>query len=316
MGVIKDGAVTGTLPDSDAFFAVDYPGYPSSTARAVESLGGSDAIAKFLFEFHRRARQTIGDGELQPCNSLLLRISKKKTNVSPDSSTVDNNPGSTTTDAPESGSLCADIVAKVPQAYHFNGMVDYQYVLPVHATKSRRRKRESDETEPRFEEGGLMDIDQDDVMMLLPPFFSLKDSPGKLVLNPSMISTSKKIQSGVVKHPWEIPKKVNWEDHIPKGTAHWEWQMALSNLFEERPIWIRRSIHERLLDDGMEVSIDQLKRLLFRAGYSFSTGPFGRFWIRKGYDPRKDPDTRIYQKVDFRIPPLLRHLGNENTTDE
>ncbi|KAK1268695.1 hypothetical protein QJS04_geneDACA013900 [Acorus gramineus] len=92
--------------------------------------------------------------------------------------------------------------------------------------------------------------------------------------------------------------------------------MALSNLFEERPIWIRRSIHERLLDDGMEVSIDQLKRLLFRAGYSFSTGPFGRFWIRKGYDPRKDPESRIYQKVDFRIPPLLRHLGNENTTDE
>lgn len=34
-------------------------------------------------------------------------------------------------------------------------------------------------------------------------------------------------------------------------------------------------------------------RLLFRAAYYFSNGPFLRFWIRKGYDPRKDPESRM-----------------------
>ncbi|GJN11815.1 hypothetical protein PR202_ga30040 [Eleusine coracana subsp. coracana] len=36
--------------------------------------------------------------------------------------------------------------------------------------------------------------------------------------------------------------------------------------------------------------------LLFRAGYYFSTGPFGKFWIRRGYDPRRDSESRISQK--------------------
>nr|CAD1827596.1 unnamed protein product [Ananas comosus var. bracteatus] len=107
-----------------------------------------------------------------------------------------------------------------------------------------------------------------------------------------------------------IPTKINWEENIPRDTTEWEWQVAVCKLFEEQPIWPRRSLHEHLLDDGMQVSENQLKRLLFRAGYYFSTGPFGRFWIRKGYDPRKDPDSRIFQKVDFRVPPQLRNLGD------
>jgi hypothetical protein len=42
---IKDGTVSGTLPEAEAF-AVHYPGYPSSPARAVHTLGGLPAITK------------------------------------------------------------------------------------------------------------------------------------------------------------------------------------------------------------------------------------------------------------------------------
>lgn len=45
MGIIEDGTATGRLP-SDKLFAVHYPAYPSSMSRAVETLGGIDAIAK------------------------------------------------------------------------------------------------------------------------------------------------------------------------------------------------------------------------------------------------------------------------------
>lgn len=45
--VITNGAVSGVLPQA-AVFAVNYPGYPSSISRAVDTLGGLDEIAKVM----------------------------------------------------------------------------------------------------------------------------------------------------------------------------------------------------------------------------------------------------------------------------
>jgi hypothetical protein len=45
MGVIEGGTVAGIVPD-ERFFAVNYPGYPSSLARATHTLGGEETIAK------------------------------------------------------------------------------------------------------------------------------------------------------------------------------------------------------------------------------------------------------------------------------
>jgi len=50
MGVIKDGTISGVLPEAKGFL-VHYPGYPSSTSRAVDTLGGSQGILKVLCKF-------------------------------------------------------------------------------------------------------------------------------------------------------------------------------------------------------------------------------------------------------------------------
>ncbi|XP_073054959.1 uncharacterized protein [Primulina eburnea] len=160
-------------------------------------------------------------GELQPCNNFLLKISKKKgkslinknnpggvpehasvvnleqndtfpklsetsqtivrpeSEPHPDSSEVDVQ---TQTGAHET--LFADIVAQVSEAYHFNGMVDYQHVLAVHADNARRKKRNWDEAEPQFRNGDLLDFDHEDLMMMVPPLFSTKDLPENVVLKP------------------------------------------------------------------------------------------------------------------------------------
>ncbi|KAK9097837.1 hypothetical protein Syun_024882 [Stephania yunnanensis] len=227
-----------------------------------------------------------------------------------------------------SASISVDIVARVSETYHFNGMVDYQHVLPVHADALRKKKRNWAEVEPRFERGGLMDIDQEDLMILLPPLFSPKDMPENLVLRPSTALSAKKRHETVVKHHWEmdiapclgidfdikeIPQKIDWERYITSGSDHWESQMAVSKLFDERPIWVKSSLKDRLLDGGLKFGTHSLKRLLFRVGYYFFTGPFRQFWIRKGYDPRVDPQSRIYQSIDFRVPPPLRNSLNLNT---
>lgn len=57
-----------------------------------------------------------------------------------------------------------------------------------------------------------------------------------------------------------VPGKINWEDHVRKNSVDWDWQMAVCKLFEERPVWPRQSLYERLQDDGVHVSQNQFKR--------------------------------------------------------
>lgn len=49
-----------------------------------------------------------------------------------------------------------------------------------------------------------------------------------------------------------IPKTVNWEKYIPQGSEQWDVQVAVSKLFEERPIWPKESLIERLPNMGLD----------------------------------------------------------------
>ncbi|XP_040380080.1 general transcription factor 3C polypeptide 5-like isoform X1 [Oryza brachyantha] len=311
---ITDGAVSGTIPAAEAF-AVHYPGYPSSPARAARTLGGLPAIAKVRgsdpgarLELRFRPEDPYchpAFGEPRMSTGLVLRLSRPKGGTGPPR---------------------AEVVARVRNAYHFEGMADFQHVVPVHAAEMRKRKRSEC---PNNKED--LCTDNDDVMMLVPPLFSIKDKPTKIALLPSSSALSKSMQRGVVQHRWEmdigptlalpfnvqaVPEKINWEDHISKNSPEWGWQMAVCKMFDERPVWPRQSLYERLIDDGLQISQSQFKRLLFRAGYYFSTGPFGKFWIRRGYDPRKDPESRMFQRIDFRMPPELRNLPRKDRRSE
>ncbi|XP_015951552.1 uncharacterized protein LOC107476274 isoform X1 [Arachis duranensis] len=369
MGVIKDGTISGVLPDTRGFL-VHYPGYPSSVTRALDTLGGIQGILKARssesnkLELHFRPEDPYSHptfGELQPSNNFLLKISKRKphdTHDAKDDNSMSrnrtengiqenqpesdqmatNNKAEDCTSANEEGNLCADIVSHFPKAYCFNGMADYQHVVPVHADVARRKKRNWAEVEePDFDKGGLMDVDHEDVMIIAPPLFSPKDMPKDLVLKPPAILSSKLGQEEVVPNHVEIhssknysppcvqmdmeqvlaldfdikeiPKIVNWEEYVPQGSNQRESQMAVSRLFDERPIWSKNALTERLLDIGLRFTHSKLRRLLSRISYYFSNGPFLRFWIKKGYDPRKDPDSRIYQRIEYRIPiPLRSHF--------
>ncbi|XP_015622346.1 uncharacterized protein [Oryza sativa Japonica Group] len=311
---VTGGAVSGTIPAAEAF-AVHYPGYPSSPARAAQTLGGLPAIAKVRgsdpgarLELRFRPEDPYchpAFGEPRMSAGLVLRLSRPKGGTAPPR---------------------AEVVARVRNAYHFEGMADFQHVVPVHAAETRKRKHPEC---PNNKEH--LCNDNEDVMMLVPPLFSIKDKPTKIALLPSSNALSKSMQRGVVQHRWEmdigptlalpfnvqaVPEKINWEDHISKNSAEWGWQMAVCKMFDERPVWPRQSLYECLIDDGLQISQSQFKRLLFRAGYYFSTGPFGKFWIRRGYDPRKDPDSRMFQRIDFRMPPELRNLPRKERRPE
>ncbi|KAM1201096.1 hypothetical protein FF1_017406 [Malus domestica] len=376
MGVVKDGTATGFLP-SKQVFAIHYPGYPSSMSRAIETLGGTEAIRKARtsqssrLELHFRPEDPYAHpafGDLRPCNNFLLKISKTKSSAGQTDQVSNRTLKRSLQDAtdlgkgiqssepesellalkedelqkPDNDQLNFDIVARVPEAYHFDGMVDYQHVIAVHADVARKKKRNWTEIdEPHLDKGGLMDVNQEDVMILLPQLFAPKDVPDSLVLKPSATLSAKKNQEEPVQHQWEmsmepvlaldfgisdilnvnfrklvIPKRTNWEEYISHGSDQWVSQMALSQLFDERPIWPKESLTERLLDKGFNFSDHILRRLLSRVAYYFSRGPFLRFWIKKGYDPRKDPDSRIYQKIDYRVRPPLQSYCDANSANQ
>ncbi|KAH1158149.1 hypothetical protein GLYMA_11G082800v4 [Glycine max] len=338
MGVIKDGTISGVLPEPQGFM-VHYPAYPSSISRAVDTLGGIQAIQKARcsksnkLELRFRPEDPYSHpafGELRPTNSLLLKISKTK--PPPPVHDAEASSSSTNGEQDQEGSLCADIVARFPEAYFFYGMADYQHVIPVHADVARRKKRNWSELEElHFDKGGFMDLDHEDVMIIVPPIFAPKDVPENLVLRPATMSSSKKKPEEVVQPHFEmdmepvlaidfdikeIPKKVNWEEYIPQGSDQWELQMVVSRMFDERPIWSKNSLTELLLDKGLSFSHSMLRRLLSRISYYFSSGPFLRFWIKKGYDPRKDPNSRIYQRIDYRVPVPLRSYCDAHSANK
>lgn len=66
----------------------------------------------------------------------------------------------------------------------------------------------------------------------------------------------------------QIPKRVNWEGYVSQESDQWEWQVLLSNLFDERPIWPKESLTERLLDKGLTFTVEMFRR------YSLETSPF------------------------------------------
>ncbi|KAF5300326.1 hypothetical protein FQA39_LY11183 [Lamprigera yunnana] len=70
----------------------------------------------------------------------------------------------------------------------------------------------------------------------------------------------------------------------------------LRKFFEGRPIWSKSAL---LHQSG--IRNDRLKILLPAVAYYCLNGPWRIMWCKYGYDPTKDPNSRIYQSFDFRV---------------
>ncbi|CAM6048383.1 unnamed protein product [Sphagnum compactum] len=353
MGVIEGGTVAGIVPD-ERFFAVNYPGYPSSLARATHTLGGEESIAKArscdgtYLELKFRPEDPYAHaafGEVHQTSDLLLRIKRRCSRRSSGtrSSTTTNSAAAMVSaglhtiasSSPDDASrrdsaernngaadyeVHADIVARIENTYNFDGMADYQYVLAVHADAAKRsHKRKRDEQ--RFEKGGLMDMEQEELMMLVPPLFSLKDIPEETVMRLCLFKSHRSyffhfvhvasIFCNVVLIPLiQVPAPTQWEEKLVQGSVEYQLTAVVAHYFDKQPIWARASLTDCLADQGLTLTTFQIKRLLFRTAFYFGYGPFRTLWIKNGYDPRKDPESRMYQMMDFRIPRAVRENGH------
>ncbi|KAI6357637.1 hypothetical protein MCOR25_007591 [Pyricularia grisea] len=78
--------------------------------------------------------------------------------------------------------------------------------------------------------------------------------------------------------------------------------VELSLAFEERPIWTRRSLTNRLAASARsgEFSENIIKHAMPFFAYQFKGGPWRDAVVRYGVDPRTDPECRIYQTLMFK----------------
>lgn len=49
------------------------------------------------------------------------------------------------------------------------------------------------------------------------------------------------------------------------------------------------------------MSAERLKFIIPTLAYYFTTGPWRNFWVRFGFDPRKDRSAAKYQSLDYRV---------------
>ena len=70
----------------------------------------------------------------------------------------------------------------------------------------------------------------------------------------------------------------------------------LIKCFDERPIWSRNALVGKLGCERVDI-----KLMLPKISYYFVNGPFRCMWIRFGFDPRQQKDSKKYQTLDFRV---------------
>ncbi|XP_038888320.1 general transcription factor 3C polypeptide 5-like [Benincasa hispida] len=214
MGKLKDNSISGHLPTAQNF-AVHYPGYPLSKRRAIESLGGTQSILKVRdiqsskLELRFRPEDPYSHptyGELRPCSCFLLKICHSKSDTIEGIMKVEKE-----VPREDEANLDFEMVARVPEAYHFEGMIDYQHVIAVHADATRRKKGNWAEMhEPCLGKGNAVDVDKEDTMILVPPLFSIKDVPENLVLKTPGVYVPRK-KSETIHNPYKEIHEVDIE---------------------------------------------------------------------------------------------------------
>ncbi|CDJ69940.1 hypothetical protein, conserved [Eimeria necatrix] len=75
--------------------------------------------------------------------------------------------------------------------------------------------------------------------------------------------------------------------------------LALEELLQKQPVWLRPSLDAHL---PPTYTAWRKKPAYAKTCFLFADGPFRGCLCRLGYDPRKDPESRHYQTIDFRDP--------------
>ena len=115
---------------------------------------------------------------------------------------------------------------------------------------------------------------------------------------------SRQVTAGYIikynQHP--VPTEPRWQPKMSDPqVARVVTELRLA--MEDRPIWTRRSLINRLsaIDNALALSANLIKKCISFTGYQFKGGPWRDAVVRYGVDPRSDPKYRVYQTLLFKL---------------
>ncbi|CAN8095690.1 unnamed protein product [Discula destructiva] len=227
------------------------------------------------------------------------------------------------------GRYTAEAVGIIKHTHRYRGMVDFNYSMKNNDFMNRFTDTILSRDVSKFREFTLQpgtDMTKNQAIIApplmtqitLPTYYIYTQNPYvKAVDGPDgtteMINTTAKVQS--VGHFISVTEKI---PSAPSGRPHVRSALfdnvvrAIKLCLEERPIWTRRSIINRICDlefdpahpeDRIPPNVSQqiVKVAIQYAGYQFKGGPWRDAVVRYGYDPRLDPESRLYQCLIFRL---------------
>ncbi|CAH8856120.1 unnamed protein product [Trichobilharzia szidati] len=308
-----------TLPNKE-LYGIEFPAVVKNVDTAIEMLGGLSQISEVFAEEKRRlnlsfrphmlyAKPACGDG--RSANAFVIRVQRcrnKKTGEI---------------------KLFSVILGRVTRVYKFEAMADFQFGPYERVpTSAKNNKPESTDTNYKIfyndliikEPTTMIDeyLSRDMPLYLPPVLFSRQDTPSVYNFAPRY-RTTEYIQLEEKGHKLPVSRKarpnfgylINLDDKAPAsprpgavqrvlnlGPAAVPVKEGIQKLFDERPVWMRPALAYHMPADTRLVYFTQVLPSL---AYYMVRGPWSRAWVRYGYDPRKDPEARYYQVIDFRV---------------
>ncbi|KAI8390287.1 RNA polymerase III transcription factor IIIC subunit-domain-containing protein [Blakeslea trispora] len=303
------------------FFCVEFPGHVKRPERAIKMIGGQKTLAEAItnnsvVELRYRDTNTFAHpirGDIIPSSKLLVKITRRVKKNKP------------VEEKEEPYQL--EMLGVINKTLRFRALADFQYHVP-----SENRIRQLKEALMKGTLNKIIDfrisLDEKETELnhIPPPAFTpfeqvfdynyrqnapvlrvrVRQPDGSFQVK--LINKARYVNTHVTAINFEeetVPTK-SWHTLAPlRLDLQKETIKALSDLFEERPVWSRFALRN-LLDVRLHKYI---RDSLVHIAYTFQSGPWRECWFKYGVDPRKDPAYHIYQHID------VRRINNLNASN-
>ncbi|KAJ8660847.1 hypothetical protein O0I10_003491 [Lichtheimia ornata] len=302
-----------TLNDRQ-FICVEYPGRVKNIDRAIDTLGGQQAITAAVenpkngIELRLRPKDPFShpvSGEVRRIPGLLLKVTRRRRKGQPE----------------DEGETKAEIVGTVTRTCRFRAMGDFQYLVPKDDRMRQTREAilKGDVQKIRDFRPRTSAEEGPDLHSVPPPLFSLRDAPFNYgykqaarviqvkVRQPDgsyavkLLHKASKTDAGRQMIRYNSPtvpsEPIISESILGPEERRLAKELTKEKYFQERPMWTRSALlHQFPIKD-----YKYIRTALNLHCYSFRNGPWKEVLIRLGEDPRKDPNCHIYQSIIMRL---------------
>ncbi|XP_029059447.1 general transcription factor 3C polypeptide 5 isoform X3 [Monodon monoceros] len=262
---------------------VEYPGVVRDVSKMLQTLGGEEGVSRIYADPTKRLELYFRpkDPYCHPvcanrfsASSLLLRIKRK----------MRRQRGAPGPEAPPKVTFDIESLGIVSTVYKFQGMSDFQYLAVHTEAGGRHMSMYSKVLMVKPEKENF--FHQELPLYIPPPIFSRLDTPVDYSYRPETQH----------REGYNNPS-ISGENLIGLSRARRPHNAIFVN-FEgdeapEQPLEAAAQTWRKVCTNPVDHKVEEELRKI--------TGPWRSLWIRFGYDPRKHPDAKIYQVLDFRI---------------